>query len=620
MNQMLEQRIANLMGDTEPMPMMMRMGGEVDAMPTADQAVEQLLMARQEAADPTEQAQADKMVQAADIAAESPLAELAAQIAAAGRGPDTTLAHLTPGEVVLPPEMMESEQFETAVENRFRELDLNPEQYVVGMGIASLNPQTGLEEFGFFKKLGKSIKKLAKKIAPVAGPLANFIPGVGPIVAGAIGAATNVVGGKGLKGALSGALGGYGTGKLLGGIGSLGGAGAGAGAGGTGATSGGFFSKVGEFILPGQDKVGLIGNIGKGIGSLFGVGGQSPAEILMAQAEGNPALTEQIRGLVSQGYGPDEILQMVGGSQGSNPLMQAVNYVTGQSGPTFGSDPYTQSLLDRERQAANIQGGIGSFLSGLIRGGGIDDKGNFGLLGDILGGAVRGGGIDDKGNFGYLGDLLGGAKSFLGTDTGKMVGAGGIAALLGKLAYDEAKNRRGVPRTPLTTMDAMGRFNIEQEIAKRMGKGDVDPREFGLMSRDTIPMLSGGRKRPERDEDIRYTSADRLNQVPQTMMNGGMVMPMRYAEGGGVEMEQFKAMDGKINGPGTETSDDIPAMLSDGEFVMKAQAVRGAGAFDLSKGDGGIITLKPNGKESRERGTQIMYQMMDMFSNQARAS
>ena len=166
-------------------------------------------MARQEAADPTEQAQADKMVQAADIAAESPLAELAAQIAAAGRGPDTTLAHLTPGEVVLPPEMMESPSFETAVENRFRELDLNPEQYVVGMGIASLNPDTGLEEFGFFKKLGKSIKKLAKKIAPVAGPLANFIPGVGPIVAGAIGAATNVVGGKGLKGAISGALGGY---------------------------------------------------------------------------------------------------------------------------------------------------------------------------------------------------------------------------------------------------------------------------------------------------------------------------------------------------------------------------------------------------------------------------
>ena len=553
--------------------MMMQMGGEVDAMPTPDQAVEQLLMARQEAADPTEQAQADKMVQAADIAAESPLAELAAQIAAAGRGPDTTLAHLTPGEVVLPPEMMESPSFETAVENRFRELDLNPEQYVVGMGIASLNPDTGLEEFGFFKKLGKSIKKLAKKIAPIAGPLANFIPGVGPIVAGAIGAATNVVGGKGLKGALSGALGGYGTGKLLGGIGSLGGSAAGKG--------GSFLSKVGEFVLPGQDKVGLIGNIGefvlpgkdkvglfgnigKGIGSLLGGGEQmSAAEQLGALSQNNPELLGAIESGLAEGLTPEQVLKQVSG------------------------------------------GGSGGFMKFLDDKLGIDPSGGgiFSLVG--------GGKGDGKGG---LGGLLGGMGGLGG------LGAAGIAGLLGKLAYDEAKNRRGVPRTPLTTMDAMGRFNIEQEIARRTGKGDVDPREFGLMARGTIPTLSGGRKRPEIVDDIRYTSADRLNQAPQVMMNGGMVMPMRYAEGGGVEMEEFKAMDGKINGPGTETSDDIPAMLSDGEFVMKAQAVRGAGAFDLSKGDGGIITLKPNGKESRERGTQIMYQMMDMFSNQARAS
>ena len=585
MNQMLEQRIANLMGDTEPMPMMMQMGGEVDAMPTADQAVEQLLMAREEAEDPTEEAQAEKMVQAADIAAQSPLAELAAQIAAAGRGPDTTLAHLTPGEVVLPPEMMESPEFETAVENRFRELDLNPEQYVVGMGIASLNPQTGLEEFGFFKKLGKSIKKIAKKIAPVAGPLANLIPGVGPIVAGAIGAATNVVGGKGLKGAISGALGGYGTGKLIGGIGGLSG------------TTGKAFTDLGP-----------IGKIQKvfagakqGIGSLFG-GGLSPAEQLGNLSQQSPALRDSIEKSLMEGLTPEQVLQSLsrtpGIMPGGDPKMMLANFLTGGGQQPIYSDPYTAQYF-ASQDAATKQGGIGSFLSGLIRGGGIDDKGNFGLLGDVLGGA----------------------KNFLGTDTGKMVGAGGIAALLGKLAFDEAKNRRGVPRTPLTTMDAMGRFSIEQEIARRMGKGDVDPREFGLMARGTIPTLSGGRPRPK-PRPISYKPPGEIRKpAVQPIMSaqyGGPVMA--YAQGGGVEMEEFKAMDGKINGPGTETSDDIPAMLSDGEFVMKAQAVRGAGAFDLSKGDGGIITLKPNGKESRERGTQIMYQMMDMFSNQARAS
>ena len=59
-----------------------------------------------------------------------------------------------------------------------------------------------------------------------------------------------------------------------------------------------------------------------------------------------------------------------------------------------------------------------------------------------------------------------------------------------------------------------------------------------------------------------------MNPVPAVMMNGGMVAPMRYAEGGNVAMEDFERMNGDINGPGTETSDDVPAMLSDGEFVM----------------------------------------------------
>jgi len=44
------------------------------------------------------------------------------------------------------------------------------------------------------------------------------------------------------------------------------------------------------------------------------------------------------------------------------------------------------------------------------------------------------------------------------------------------------------------------------------------------------------------------------------------------------------ASGGEIMGPGTGTSDSIPAMLSDGEFVMNAQAVRGAGDGDRKKG------------------------------------
>lgn len=62
----------------------------------------------------------------------------------------------------------------------------------------------------------------------------------------------------------------------------------------------------------------------------------------------------------------------------------------------------------------------------------------------------------------------------------------------------------------------------------------------------------------------------------------------------------FPRRSGGISGPGTETSDSIPAMLSDGEFVMTARAVRGAG----------------NG--SRREGMKTMYQMMRKFEGNAR--
>jgi len=57
-----------------------------------------------------------------------------------------------------------------------------------------------------------------------------------------------------------------------------------------------------------------------------------------------------------------------------------------------------------------------------------------------------------------------------------------------------------------------------------------------------------------------------------------------FAKGGPTKMTQFPRRDGPINGPGTGTSDDIPAMLSDGEFVFTAKAVRNAGGGSRRKG------------------------------------
>jgi hypothetical protein len=60
--------------------------------------------------------------------------------------------------------------------------------------------------------------------------------------------------------------------------------------------------------------------------------------------------------------------------------------------------------------------------------------------------------------------------------------------------------------------------------------------------------------------------------------------PRRMARGGDARMTQFPRRDGPINGRGTGTSDDIPAMLSDGEFVFTAKAVRNAGGGSRRKG------------------------------------
>jgi hypothetical protein len=56
---------------------------------------------------------------------------------------------------------------------------------------------------------------------------------------------------------------------------------------------------------------------------------------------------------------------------------------------------------------------------------------------------------------------------------------------------------------------------------------------------------------------------------------------------------------GQIAGPGTEKSDSIPAMLSDGEFVMTARAVRGMG------------------KGSRRDGAKKMYALMHQLEKNA---
>jgi hypothetical protein len=83
-----------------------------------------------------------------------------------------------------------------------------------------------------------------------------------------------------------------------------------------------------------------------------------------------------------------------------------------------------------------------------------------------------------------------------------------------------------------------------------------------------------------------------LIQAPDTSLTDVFATA---ADGGILDLDAG----GELKGPGTGTSDSIPAMLSDGEFVMTAKAVRGAGGGD------------------RREGARKMYEAMDKLEAQA---
>jgi hypothetical protein len=67
-------------------------------------------------------------------------------------------------------------------------------------------------------------------------------------------------------------------------------------------------------------------------------------------------------------------------------------------------------------------------------------------------------------------------------------------------------------------------------------------------------------------------------------------------------MGGYPRRNGQIDGPGTATSDSIPAMLSDGEFVMTAKAVRGAGKGDRRAGAKKMYALMHQLEKNAARG------------------
>ena len=634
--------------------MMQAMEGEAEGQANPDEAIrssiEELLAQASQTEDPSERDQYLHLAEAAEIGAEAPMAQAAKELAQAGRGEDTHLAHLRAGEVVIPPEAFEDEEFEGLIEKKFRELDIDPERMVVGVGIASLNPITGLEEFGFFKKLAKSVKKVVKKVVKPLAKFAQFLPPpVGPIAALAnkaftvydvakgrasplalltMGKGVPAGGGSGGISSLFGGVKEFVT-KGADGVGLLGNVGKGLDSlfTGPGADKFGRFGKLGDLVTgPGADKIGSFGRLGDfagGIGDALGVtnyAGQVPKTFDEMYANASPQERAYMDVELQTGLTEDEIMQRVSYEQAA------------QTGQTLGRDPYDvldevyQSEGDGSQGPTSVQQTIldmqaaGStpeqILQALNQSGSQQQAQGGGTpqwlktIGDYLGFGGKSG-LEDvygPGTTNPISGLFGGSGGG-GFNLGG-VGGAGVAAVLAKLAYDEAKNRKGVQLSPAMTMSRYGGYQLAKRDAEAAGEAPPDRRDFAMM--EDMPVLSGGRKTPVAEEPV---TGMRYGGEVMPMRYGGMV-PMAYATGGNVSTADFKKKNGKINGEGTETSDDIPAMLSDGEFVMTGQAVRGAGSFDMDSNNG-IITLTPNGGEDRDKGTQLMYQMMELFAEYA---
>jgi len=450
-------------------------------------------------------------------------------IAGLGRGGDSKLAHVMTGEMVVPPVI--SPETQAIIRKEMIAVGLDPNEYTVGEGM-SINPITGLPEFGlgkFVKKLARSVKKVVKKIAPVAAVIPG--PWQGPAIAYNRGrAVVNIAKGEGGIGDLVTA---FTPGKAF-----------------TGGQTGNIFGNAKEFLTKGKDGIGFFGNIGKGLGSakefifkgddgvgLFGNTLGKGYEYVMPGQDGK-GLFKNLMGTGQQQM--DEYDQLVGGEDYFDP-----NYGTFQ--------PNQQS-----------------FISRLISGTPGQQNAFQEFMDDQLGFDPGGGGIyrafggnqqqtDAAGNPIQSGGIFGGINP----------GLAAMAALYGKAVKESYKDREG------------GMKDIRQSI-----RPDLMP----------APTFTGF------DLGIRKEAA-----------MGGLQERPRFAMGrSAMANELDMRMGGPSIGPGTGTSDDIPAMLSDGEFVMTSAANNGLGGFKVTKTETGI-ELIPNGKPDRQKGAKNMDKLMKTF-------
>jgi hypothetical protein len=482
-------------------------------------------------------------------------------LADAGRHGDIYVVHASEGETVVPKEVLEGPGGQQIRESLFRQMEqmgVDPGRYVVGNELNSVNPETGLPEF-FFKKAFKSIKKFFKKAAPIILPIV-LTPFIGPIAAGAVGSGigTLIQGGSAKDALKAAAFGGI-TAGVMSGISGM--------AGMSGPNVEGFWGGVQSGLPSGLTSGGPSGVIPF-------TGGPDQAAKQSVWFSSTPGDGQVSPGIFKPnwdhsifGSGPSPSVQATGAPP--TPRLANSNGMRVLSHTVEGS-PANTGAAQLPPPPKNVEGfQLTSRTTNAPSDQGFLNKNVFKGVGD------------------YFPEWMGGTPD---------------AAAQSRLV----DARLAAYNNALAKMEAAGRVpdkELAQKIAMQVSGGSNLKQYSGPGVLAGIGAYAGGFFDEPEQEELK----SKFDPIPQSKIDPLRIdirpppppeAPIQFstfAAHGGEMQRDFPRRNGAISGPGTGTSDDVPAMLSDGEFVLTEKAVRGAG----------------NG--SRRQGVQNLYNLMRNF-------
>ena len=159
-----------------------------------------------------------------------------------------------------------------------------------------------------------------------------------------------------------------------------------------------------------------------------------------------------------------------------------------------------------------------------------------------------------------------------------------------------AARMRGLARAGEAGVKSAAALGAQSGAQQAQMLGAAGKGRFGMMKSDKAGKLGFYQK--SRGLDVAEKAAEKQAQATAAANRGGKAA-------GGEIYKEFKRKNGKIEGKGTETADDIKAMLSDGEVVVNAKTVRGIGESMGAKGK----------EDSRKKGAGFLYDLQTKYGD-----